>query len=99
MKRPISLLLLGALLGSSMPMVQAASHRVSIKDHVPKQIQEATRLERAPADEPVDLGLVVRLDQKLLDQTLAELYGPQAPAGKHFLSASEFAQKFDLANK
>ena len=76
-----------------------AESSVILPGHIPRQIRAAEKLERAPADERVDLSLVVRLDQALLDQTLAQLYGPNAAANKRFLSSAEFAQKFDLARK
>jgi kumamolisin len=67
--------------------------------HVPKQIRTAIKLGRLAAEENVDLSLVVRVDQDLLDQTLAQLYGPSAAQPRHFLGSAEFAQKFDLADK
>jgi len=76
-----------------------AESLVPLQGHVAQQIQSATLVERAPADEMVTLSLVVRLDQTLLDQTFESLYGRSAPAQKHFLSSAEFAQKFDLADK
>ncbi|MCX5794712.1 MAG: fibronectin type III domain-containing protein [Elusimicrobia bacterium] len=79
--------------------VWAAESRVALRGHVLPLARMATRLGRLPTDENVDLGLVVRLDEDLLNQTLAQLYGPNAPAQKRFLSPAEFARKFDLAAK
>jgi kumamolisin len=76
-----------------------AEDSVPLAGHVAPQIRSAAKLERIAAEENVDLSLVVRLDQDLLDQTIAGLYGPQAPANKHFLSPAEFSQKFGLAQK
>jgi len=78
---------------------RAAEPRVALAGHIPPQVATAALLQRASADEPVQLSLVVKLDQTLLDQTLEQLYGRNAPARKHFLSSSEFAQKFELADK
>ena len=77
----------------------AAESSVVLPGHIPHQIRAATQLERAPADERVDLSLAVRVDQALLDRTLAQLYGPKASARGKFLSSSEFARTFDLENK
>ena len=79
--------------------LRAAAAPVVLKGHVPKQLRGAVRLERAPADENVELSLVVRLDPSLLDQTLSQLYGANAPWNKRFLSSAEFVQRFDLAHK
>ena len=76
----------------------AASPR-TLTGHVPPQVRAATRLARLAADENVDLSLVVSLDQALLDQTLVELYGPNAAPNRHFLTPAEFISKFDLARK
>jgi|GEM_PF-1055737 len=89
----LAALALGAV-GSS-----AAESSVALPGHIMKRIRTATRLERLPAEENVELSLVVRLDQALLDQTLAQLYGPKAPAHKRFLSPAEFTRKFGLAEK
>jgi len=78
---------------------QAAEPRVALVGHVPARLATATLLQRASADEPIELSLVVKLDQNLLDETLAELYGQNASPYKHFLSAAEFAQKLGLADK
>jgi hypothetical protein len=85
------------LLGAASSL--AAAGPAVLTGHVPRQIRGATKLERAPADENVDLSLVVRIDQTLMDQTLAGLYGPNAPRNKRFLSSAEFIQKFDLVRK
>ncbi|MDD5630378.1 MAG: protease pro-enzyme activation domain-containing protein, partial [Elusimicrobia bacterium] len=77
----------------------AADSRVALRGHVPAQVRGATALGRVSADEKVVLGLVVRLDQDLLDRTVAQLYDPQSPSYKRFLSPAEFAQKFDLAGR
>src|ERR1019366_9302522 len=77
----------------------AADSLVSLHGNVPQEIQRATLLGRAQADELVLLSLIVRLAQELLNQTSEEIYGRNAPTKKHFLSTSEFAQRFDLAAK
>src|SRR6266403_1722802 len=74
--------------------LSAAESMVALQGHVPPQVRNATLLGRAQAGELVQLSLAVRLDQNLLDQTLNEIYGRNAPAQKHYLSSSEFAQKF-----
>lgn len=77
----------------------AASSPRTLSGHVPPQIRTSTRLDRLAADENVELSLVVGIDQALMDRTLAELYGPNAPANPHFLTSEEFTQKFDLVRK
>lgn len=77
----------------------SAQNAVPLTGHIAPQIRSATKLERVPANENVDLSFVVRLDQGLLDQTLAELYGPSAPKRKRFLKPDEFSLKFDIARK
>src|ERR1051326_4035212 len=77
----------------------SAEPRVTLKGHVPKQIQSSTKLGRVPAEERIDLSLTVQLDQKALDQAIVEIYGPNAPKTRHYLTSSEFAQKFGLAQK
>jgi kumamolisin len=77
----------------------AAENSVALPGHITKRILAAAKLERLPADENVELSLVVRLDQSLLDQTLAQIYGPNTSRTKRFLSPAEFAQRFDLAQK
>src|SRR6266480_2053106 len=90
---------ISAMLAISMAgSLRAAESLVALSGHVPHQIQNATMLQRAPADEIVSLSLVTRLDQNLLDQTLEQLYGRGAPAQKHYLSSAEFAQKFGIAD-
>ncbi|MFI5363171.1 MAG: protease pro-enzyme activation domain-containing protein [Elusimicrobiota bacterium] len=96
MKRDLFLRIL-ILLAASSPTL--AESRVSLADHVPSQVRLAERLGRTPADETVRLSLVVRLDSKLLDETLTGLYGPHSPAKKSFLSSAEFARRFDLPGK
>ena len=80
-------------------VLSAADRMVTLQGHVPLQVQSATLLGRTQAAELVQLSLAVRLDQNLLDQTLEELYGRNAPAQKHYLSSAEFAQRFGLAEK
>ena len=58
----------------------AAETRVTLAGHIPAQLATAAFLQRASADEPVQMSLVVRLDQTLLDQTFDQLYGPGSPA-------------------
>jgi kumamolisin len=82
------------------PAISSAADRfVALTGHIPKQIRTATKLGRTAADENVELSLVVRVDQALMDQTLAQIYGPNKTWPKRFLSPAEFAQKFDLAEK
>ncbi len=76
-----------------------ASPARALTGHVPRQIRSATRLARVAADEKIELSLVVNLDQALLDRTLADLYGPNAPLNKQFLTPAEFSEKFDLPRK
>ena len=76
-----------------------AENQVPLVGQVPRAIQRATRLEAAPADEAVQLSLVVQVDPVLLNQTLDQLYGPTAPAKRHYLTSSEFAQAFGLADR
>jgi kumamolisin len=78
---------------------QAAEPLLALVGHITPQIANAALLQRAPADEPVQLSLVVKLDQNLLDATYQELYGQKASVHKHFLSSDEFAQQFGLADK
>jgi len=91
----------GVLLGLGLLMASRAlaDDRVILAGHVPKILESAVKLERVSADEQVQMSLVLRVDQDLLTQTLENLYGPHAPAQKHFLSSSEFAQQFGLADK
>ena len=93
---PGILVLIAGALASSPAFAESLA---ALSGHIPQQIQSATLLGRAPVDEQVQLSLVVRLDQSLLDQTLDQLYGSNAPAVKHYLSSSEFAQTFGLADK
>ena len=76
-----------------------AEDRIALSGHVPLQLRNAAKLERAPADETVQMSLVVRLDPVLMTQVFDQIYGPGAPANKHFLSSAEFAQQFGLAEK
>src|ERR1700733_11519537 len=66
----LALLCLSLLCPSSL---KAADAQVVLSGHVPRQVKTATKVGRAPADEPVSLSLVVRLDQALLDQTLSQI--------------------------
>ncbi len=79
--------------------VASAQTNVTLAGHVPPRVLAATRLEPVAADEPIRLSLAVRLDELLLKQTLDQLYGPNAPAKKRFLTSAEFARKFQLAAK
>ena len=77
-----------------------AEKMVALAGHVPTQVlATAANLGSVPADELVHLSFVIHIDQALLDDALDKLYGKNAPATKHFLSSSEFAQQFDLAGK
>lgn len=95
---------LGAALAAAALVVgaersSAAESLMALPGHVPAQILTSARVQSTPPDEFVELSLVVRPDQALLDKTLAELYGPDAGPNKKFLTPVEFAQKFDLARK
>lgn len=76
-----------------------ADSTMLLKDHVAPQIRNSVKLGRVAADEIVPLGLVMKLDESLLAQTLDELYGPNAPKHRQFLSSAEFAQRFGLIDK
>jgi len=78
---------------------RAAEPRAALTGHIPAQMASATLVTRASANEPIQLSLVVKLDQNLLDSTVAALYGRQASAQRQFLSSAEFSQKFGLADK
>jgi len=77
----------------------AAESSLVLTGHVPGLVGNSVLVERAPADEVVELGLVVNIDQALLSQTLNNLYEPGAPANKPFLTPLQFAQQFDLPDK
>jgi subtilase family serine protease len=77
----------------------APSGMVALQGHVPRQVQSATKMARVAATEIIPLSLAVRIDQNLLNQTLEEIYGRNAPAQKHYLSSAEFAQRFGIAQK
>jgi kumamolisin len=94
-----SVFLVFALCAALLATAAGAQDRVVLPGHVTRRIAGSTKLSRAPSDEKVNLSLVVNVDQTLLDQTLAELYGPNSPKNKKFLSASEFARRFGLAAK
>ncbi|MFI5350531.1 MAG: protease pro-enzyme activation domain-containing protein, partial [Elusimicrobiota bacterium] len=97
--RKIAPAALAAFLLVSRPAAANGPASVVLTGHVPRQIHGAQKLERLPSDEDVGLTLVVRLDQTLLDRTLAEIYAEKSPAKRRYLSSSEFAAKFDLARK
>src|SRR6266700_5214544 len=84
---------------SSMGPLSAAGNMVTLQGHIPPQIRNASKMARVPATEVVPLSLAVRRDQNILDQTLSEMYGRNAPAQKHYLSSAEFAQRFGLTEK
>ncbi len=67
--------------------------------HVAPQIRSSSPLGRVSPDEDIRLSFLVRLDQKLLDQTLAQIYQSTSAAGRHYLSPEEFARKCGLAEK
>lgn len=77
----------------------AVGGTVVLSGHVARRTLTAAPLGHAAASENVDLSLVVRFDQALMDRTLASLYGPGSPTNKRFLMPSEFAATFDLAMK
>jgi kumamolisin len=104
--RPVFLRLRRAWIGAALAALAlgaggsaSAESSVALPGHVTKRMRAATKLGRLPADENVELSLGVRLDQALLDQALAQIYGPKAPRPRRFLSPAEFTQKFDLAEK
>ena len=78
---------------------RAAGNSVVLSGHVPSLVAKSALVGRAPANEVVQLGLVVNIDQGLLAQTLNNLYGPGSPQNKPFLTPQQFAEKFDLPNK
>src|ERR1044071_6797204 len=73
--------------------------RVPLAGHVPGHLREAAKVDHVSSGEMVSLGLVVRLDQALLTQTLANIYDRGPNLKKHYLTSSEFAQRFNLAEK
>jgi kumamolisin len=76
-----------------------AESSVLLRGHVPPQVRAATKLGRVASDENVELSLVLRLDQSLLDQTLARIHETPATGKKRFLSSAEFGATFDLDGK
>jgi kumamolisin len=99
-KRHLSRLVVAAVVAvSSVQYLPAADTLVTLQGHVPREIQSATLLGRAQADELVPLSLVVHVDDTLLQQTLDGIYSHTAPGKRHYLSSTEFAQRFDLATK
>jgi PKD repeat protein len=82
-----------------MVSVGYAQNSVTLTGHVAPRVRNATKIERVRPDETIALSLAVRLDDALLKETLDEIYGPNAPAKKRFLTSAEFAQKFDLPSK
>jgi kumamolisin len=91
--------MLGAILFLATATWSGAQGPAVLTGHVLPQVRGARRLGRTPAGDRVSLSLVVRLDQGLLDRTLAQIYGPGAPAQRRYLSPAQFAQTFDLADK
>jgi len=87
------------IVGANIPSPAAADNRVALRGHVLTQLQNATITGHASPSEIVQLSLVVRLDQNLLDDTYNQIYGRNASTNKHFLSSAEFAQKFNLADE
>jgi kumamolisin len=92
-------LLVGLLVACAGAAWAKSPQFLTLTGHVAPQVQTAVKLQAAPADEQVPLGLVVNIDQILLTQTLDDIYSPNAPTRRRYLSATEFAQKFDLAAK
>src|SRR6266852_3051673 len=70
-------------------VLSAADKMVALQGHVPPQVRSATLMGRAQANELVQLSLAVRVDQVLLDQTLEDIYGRNAPTKKHYLSSTD----------
>jgi kumamolisin len=77
----------------------ATGNLVALQGHVSSRIRTAAKIDRVSSSDIVNLSLVVNLDQGLLSQTLSQLYGPNAPKNKTFLTPIQFAQKFNLAQK
>jgi len=92
-------LFISLVLGLLVPSGLNAETRVALKGHIPRQIQNAIKLERVPSDEPVALSLVVKLDQNLLDQAIQEIYGKNASTRRRYLSSQEFTTRFGMAEK
>ena len=96
----IGFLITGFLLGTVRETAQTATVRsMTLSGHVPAQVKSATAMGALSPETVIPLSLVVQVDQPLLTQVLDRLYGPGAPANKHFLSSAEFAQAFNLADK
>src|ERR1700733_6710792 len=100
MKRAFAMVLLcwGNLL-TPLSAVQAQDSTVTLPGHVLKQIQSAVKLDQVSPNETIPLILAVKIDQKLLDRTLQQIYDPHSPNYKHFLTSSEFAERFGMADK
>lgn len=97
--RYFCLLLSGLLMTVGVGRVFAAESLVVLPGHISPRISVSTRLEVVASTEVINLSLVVNIDQTLMSQTLAQLYGPNASANKTFLTPAQFAQKFNLAQK
>ncbi len=77
----------------------AAGPLVPLSGHIPHQISVSAKIAPVASTETIHLSLVVNLDQNLMSQTLAQIYGPGSPVNKTFLTPAQFAQKFNLAQK
>jgi kumamolisin len=91
--------LLFAALAVFPPAAFAADGATILAGHIAPQIRTATKLDRVPADENVELSLVLRLDQPLMDRSLAQVHKTKAGGRKRFLTSSDFASTFGLAAK
>jgi kumamolisin len=98
-RRFLSSAIAAAALALGLCRFASAETSVILPGHIPRRILAATKLERVPADERVDLSLVVNIDQALLDRTLAQLYGSKPGGYKRFLGRGEFARLFDIEDK
>lgn len=97
-KRILRVIGMIALLSGGVTLAHA-ERRIPLQGHVSPELARATRLERVPSDEQVPLSLTIQIDQHLLDEALAAMYGPSAPQKKRYLTAAEFAEKFGLREK
>ena len=76
----------------------ASGSLVPLSGHVPHQIAVSAKIGPVASTETVHLSLVVNIDQNLMSQTLAQIYQGD-PLHRNFLTPSQFAQKFNLAQK
>lgn len=82
----------------------ALSHgqRAALTSHVPDEVASgvAPLVGRMPAAQRVSLAISLPLkNQAELEKFLADLYDPQSPNFRHYLSVEEFAQRFGPAEE